>query len=182
MDEELKETTLSTERRYDGKIINLELSEVRLPDGRRALREAVRHPGGAAVLLIKDGKALMERQFRFPYGKVVWEIPAGKLNKGEDPRAAAARELEEETGWRAQNLERLVEVYPSPGYTDEIIYVFLATEARSVKRHLDEDEFVDCRFMDIDECLELCERGELCDAKTIAALYKYVYGKNKKGL
>ena len=102
MDEDLTEITLSAERLYKGKIIDLELSEVRLPNGRTARREAVRHPGGAAVLLVKDGMVLMERQYRFPYGKVIWEIPAGKLNSGEDPCSAALRELEEETGLVAE--------------------------------------------------------------------------------
>lgn len=180
MDEDLTEITLSAERLYKGKIIDLELSEVRLPNGRTARREAVRHPGGAAVLLVKDGMILMERQFRFPYGKIIWEIPAGKLNSGEDPCSAALRELEEETGWRAKKLERLAEIYPSPGYTDEIIYIFFATEAEFSRQHPDDDEFVNCRFIDIDECIAMCENGEISDAKTLVALYKYAYDSNKK--
>lgn len=120
----------------------------------------------------------MERQFRFPYDKVIWEIPAGKLNRGEDPEAAARRELEEETGWKAGKLKRLAEVYPTPGYTDEILYLFVAEDAVYVRQHLDDDEFVNCKFMGIDECLQLCERGEICDAKTLVSIYKYLYDSN----
>ena len=94
----LEEKTLSTQTLFSGKVINLELSKVELPNGNEANREVVRHPGGAAVLLVNGGKVLLERQFRFPYNNVIWEIPAGKLNKGEDPEHAAKRELEEETG------------------------------------------------------------------------------------
>lgn len=175
MEEDITEKQLSATRIYDGKVVNLELSDVMLPNGRTAKREVVRHPGGAAVLLVRDGKVLMERQFRFPYNKVIWEIPAGKLNRGEDPRTAAARELEEETGWRAENLERLAEVYPSPGYTDEIIYVFAAKDAVYARQHLDDDEFVHCTFIELDKCLKMCESGEISDAKTLVALYKYAY-------
>ncbi len=173
----LEEKTLSTQTLFSGKVINLELSKVELPNGNEANREVVRHPGGAAVLLVNGGKILLERQFRFPYNKVIWEIPAGKLNKGEDPEHAAKRELEEETGYRAEKLERLVEVYPSPGYTDEIIYVFSADAAKLEKQHLDDDEFVNAEFVDLKKCIEMIESGEICDAKTIAAVMKYIYDK-----
>ena len=163
----LEEKTLSTKTLYSGKVVTLELSEAELPNGNNALREVVRHPGGAAVLLVNDGKILLERQFRFPYNKVIWEIPAGKLNKGENPEHAARRELEEETGYRAEKLERLVEVYPSPGYTDEIIYVFKADAATLEKQHLDDDEFVNAEFVEIPRIEEMIESGEICDAKTI---------------
>lgn len=171
----LEEKTLSTKTLYSGKVVTLELSEAELPNGNNALREVVRHPGGAAVLLVNDGKILLERQFRFPYNKVIWEIPAGKLNNGENPEHAARRELEEETGYCAEKLERLVEVYPSPGYTDEIIYVFKADAATLEKQHLDDDEFVNAEFVEIPRIEEMIESGEICDAKTIAAVYKYLH-------
>ena len=176
---QLEEKKLSSQTLYSGKVVTLELSRVELPNKKEALREVVRHPGGAAVLLVNDGKILLERQFRFPYDKVIWEIPAGKLNSGEPPVDAARRELEEETGYRAGKLKRLVEVYPSPGYTDEIIYVFFSDDAEYVGTHLDEDEFVNARFVDIADCLGMIEDGQICDAKTIAAILKYVYDNNK---
>lgn len=172
---ELEERTVSTKTIYSGKIIRVELSEVELPNGNKAVREAVRHSGGAAVLLVQNGKALLERQFRFPYGKVIWEIPAGKLNVGEDPEAAARRELEEETGFRAEGLKKLTQIYPSPGYTDEIIYIYCAERAQALSQHLDEDEFINCSFIPLEECVRMTESGEICDAKTIAAIYKYLY-------
>ena len=174
---ELVEKTLSTETIYNGKIIHVELSNVELPNGNIAKREAVRHSGGAAVLLVLDRKVLLERQFRFPYGKVIWEIPAGKLNIGENPETAARRELEEETGYRAEGLKKLTQIYPSPGYTDEIIYIFYTDNAQKLSQHLDEDEFINFSFVSLDECIEMIERGEICDAKTIAAIYKYMYEK-----
>ena len=167
---ELEESTLSTRKIYDGKVICVEYSEVKLPNGNIAGREVVRHSGGAAVLLVCEGKALLERQFRFPYGKVIWEIPAGKLNAGEKPEAAARRELEEETGYRAEQLKKLTQIYPSPGYTDEIIHIFYCESAQALSQHLDEDEFINFSFVSLEECVKMTERGEICDAKTISAL------------
>lgn len=170
----LEEQELSQRTIYEGKVVTLRLSEVRLPNGHVSGREVVHHSGGAAVLFVKDGKVLLERQFRFPYNKVIWEIPAGKLNSGENPEAAASRELEEETGYRAERLEHLVDIYPSPGYTDEIIYIYLANGARMEGQHLDEDEFINAQFVELSEAERMIDSGEICDAKTIAALYKYL--------
>ena len=172
----LEEEQISKNTFYEGKIITLELSDVKLPNGHTALREVVRHPGGAAVLFVKGGKVLMERQFRFPYNKVIWEIPAGKLGRGEDPKAAAMRELEEETGYRAEELYHLVDIYPSPGYTDEIIHIYLAEGGEMAGQHLDDDEFINTRFVKLCEVERMIENGEICDAKTIAAVYKYLRG------
>ncbi len=177
---ELEESEIASRTLYDGKVIKVCLSDVKLPNGHTALREVVRHSGGAAVLLVRDGCVLLERQFRFPYGKVLWEVPAGKLNKGEKPLDAAKRELEEETGFRAEKLTPLVNVYPSPGYTDEIIYVYYADSAANSSRHLDEDEFINVQFVPIDKCLEMIECGEICDAKTLAAIYKYLHDSQSK--
>lgn len=171
---ELTEKQISVETKFEGRVITLQVCGVELPNGHKSTREVVRHPGGAAVLFVKDGKVLLERQFRFPYNKVIWEIPAGKLNRGENPEHAAIRELEEETGFRAEKLERLVEIYPSPGYTDEIIYVFLADGADFIGQNLDEDEFINAEFVELDKVEEMVESGEICDAKTIAAVYKYL--------
>lgn len=176
---ELFEKELSRKNIYSGRVVKLDLCEIELPEGKKATREVIRHSGGAAVLYVKDNKVLLVRQFRFPYGKAIYEIPAGKLNKGEDPAAAAARELTEETGCVAENLKRLCEIYPTPGYTDEIIYIFLAEDVTLSKPHPDEDEYINSCYMDINEVLCLIEKGEICDAKTISAVYKYLYD-NKK--
>lgn len=163
-------------RIYDGKILRLEVDKVRLNDGKESKREVVRHAGGAAVLLVKEDSVLLVRQFRYAYGKEILEIPAGKLNEGEEPAASAARELEEETGYRAQ-LVRLLDIYPTPGYTDEIIHIFYADKYEFVGQKLDEGEFLNCEFVKIDRVLEMIDSGEICDAKTISALYKYLLTK-----
>lgn len=172
----LHETKLNSKTIYSGKILKLEVDEVELPDGKIARRECVRHSGGAAVLLIEDEKVLLVRQFRYLYGKPIYEIPAGKLNEGEDAKAAAARELEEETGFVAE-LSHLLDVYPSPGYTDEIIRIYFADSFTESKQKLDDDEFLNCCFINLDEVLKMIADGEICDAKTIAAIYKFLLTK-----
>lgn len=162
---------------YCGKILKLEVDEVELPDGRHSMRECVRHSGGAAVLFFKDNKIALVKQFRYAYGKEIYEIPAGKLNAGEGPAFSACRELEEETGYRAGHCIKLAEIYPTPGYTDEIIYIHYVDEANFVGQHLDEGEFLKCSFIGIDEICSMIESGEIQDAKTIVAVYKYLLKK-----
>lgn len=170
------EKKLSGKTVYDGKILKLEVDEVELPDGNKSTRECIRHCDGAAVLLVEDGKILLVKQYRYLYGKVMYEIPAGKLESGEDPKAGGARELEEETGYSAE-LVRLMELYPSVGYTDEVIHIFIADNFEYVGRNPDKDEFVESEFISVCDVLAMIERGEICDAKTVAAVYKYVSGK-----
>lgn len=171
-----KEKTLSSRKIFDGKIIKLRVDDVELPDGSRSFREYVRHTGGAAVLFVKDGKVALVRQYRYVYGKEIYEIPAGKLERGEDPAKAAARELEEETGYRAECVPFL-EIYPTPGYTDEVIHIYIAENARFVGQKCDEGEFLTCSFVALDEVVKMIESGEICDAKTVAAVYKYLCNK-----
>lgn len=159
---------------YDGKILKLEVDDVVLPDGTTSKRECVRHPGGAAVLCVIDGKVLLVKQFRYLYGKEIYEIPAGKLERGEDPMVAAAREFKEETGMSA-DLIPYIKIYPTPGYTDEIINIFLAKNCKVVdKQNLDDGEFLSVCFKTLNEVLKLIDSGEICDGKTVAAIYKYV--------
>ncbi len=169
----LTEKKLSSELIYDGKILKLHLDEVALPDGAQAKREYVKHSGGAAVLFIKDGAVALVKQYRYVYGKEIYEIPAGKIDVGEKPENAALRELEEESGYRAKDAQRLLEIYPSPGYTDEIIHIYLVENAEYVGEKPDEGEFLQCEFKPFAEVLKLIESGDICDAKTVAAIYKY---------
>ena len=169
----LTEKKLSSHTKYDGKILKLTVDEVELPDGKKSVRECVRHCGGAAVLLVEGGKVALVKQHRYLYGKDIYEIPAGKLEQGEEPSVGAARECEEETGYRAE-VEKLLEIYPSPGYTDEVIHIYLAKNAQFVGQRTDEGEFLTCEFIPLDKVVEMIERNEICDAKTVAAVYKYL--------
>ena len=168
-----KEEKLSSRVVYDGKILRLEVDKVRLPDGSESVRECVRHSGGAAVLFIVENKVALVKQYRYLYGKEIYEIPAGKMEEGEDPAVAAMRECEEETGYRAQ-VSHLVDIYPSPGYTDEIIHIYLAECGEFAGQHTDEGEFLTCEFVPLEEVVQMIESGEICDSKTVTAIYKYL--------
>lgn len=173
------EKKLSGKTVYGGKILNLDVDEVELCDGSVSKREVVRHSGGAAVLLVENGKVLLVKQFRYPYGREMYEIPAGRINAGESPLNAAKRELEEETGCKAE-LSLLAEIYPSPGYTDEIIYVFIAENSTRSRQNPDRGEFLTAEFIPLGRVEKMAERGEICDAKTLVAIYKYLALKGKK--
>lgn len=168
------EKTISTDTVYNGKIINVELSTVVLPNGRQAKREIVRHPGGVAVVAVDDdGYVYLVKQFRIPYNEVMLEVPAGKLDKGnEDIYDAARRELSEETGLVAEKLEFIGEFYPSVGYTDENLRLFIATGLKQGKKHPDEDEFVSTEKIHITELTKMIMDGTVKDGKTIAAVLK----------
>ena len=168
-----EEVKLKSETKYEGRILTLTVDDVRLSDGSLSVRECVRHSGGAAVLLIKDDCVLLVKQFRYLYGKEIYEIPAGKLNDNEDSALAAARELEEETGYQTK-LVHMLDLYPSPGYTDEIIHIYFAETYKYVEQKLDEGEFLNCEFVPMNEVLKMIESGVICDAKTVSAIYKYL--------
>ena len=170
---ELKETTLSSEKIFDGRILHIRRDTVRLPNGGEDFREIVDHPGGVCVLALDSrNRALLVSQFRYPYEKVLWEIPAGKLEVGEDPARAAIRELKEETGAVAGEFTSLGELYPSPGYCGEIIRMYFARELTFGETHLDEDEFLNVERFPFGQLVERVLSGEIRDAKTIAAVLK----------
>lgn len=173
-----KEETISSQLIFKGKILSLYVDSVRLPDGRQSKRECVRHHGGACVLFIKEGKIALVKQYRYLYGKEIYEIPAGKMDEGEQPDIAAQRELKEETGYKAE-VKHLLDIYPTPGYTDEVIHIYIAENGEYVGEKLDEGEFLNCQFFAIDDVLKMIESGEICDAKTVSAVYKYLYETNK---
>ena len=169
----LEERTVRKNYIYRGKIVNLRCDDAQLPDGRPCRREVVEHPGGAAVLCVRDGKVALVKQFRYAYGEAIYEIPAGKLNEGEDPCLAAARELEEETGLVASELALRFVLYPTPGYTNEKIYIYEALGVSEGAQHLDEGEFLNVEYVPVKTVLSWIEKGELHDAKTIVALQQY---------
>ncbi len=165
-----RETTLKRNVIFTGKIITVRKDDALLPNGRPCTREVVEHPGGASVVLVLSGRIALVRQFRYAYGEELLEIPAGKLERGEDPMLAAMRELEEETGYAAGKMEPLFTVYPTPGYCDEKIYIYRALDVSTGRRHPDEDEFLDVTMVPLEEAYAMVERGEIRDSKTIIAL------------
>lgn len=171
------EKRLSTKRIYDGRVVKLDVDEVELSDGSHSRRECVRHSGGAAVLFVKDGKIALVKQFRYLYGREILEIPAGKLNEGEDPLVAAGRELEEETGYRPKNLQHLLDIYPTPGYTDEVIHIYFTDSADFVGQKLDPGEFLSNLFVPVEDVYKMISSGEINDSKTICAVYAYLLKK-----
>lgn len=158
---------------YDGKILKVNVDKVRLGDGSLSTREEVVHNGGVGVLTVKDGKVLLVKQFRYSYGEEVIEIPAGKLELAEDPLFAGIRELEEETGIKAKSLKKLGCIYPSPGYTNEKIYIFLCEDFTVGEQKLDEGEFLSYYWQDLKLVYEQIKKGEIMDAKTVCALLEY---------
>lgn len=175
-DEEMKsleEKTISKEQIFSGKVIDLYVEDVELPNGKTSKREIVKHPGAVAILAVtEEGKIIMVKQFRKPLERAIVEIPAGKLEKGEEPEYTALRELEEETGYTAKKLTKITAFYTSPGFADEIVHVFLAEELSVLeeKRALDEDEFVEVMEVTLEDALKLVESREVYDAKTAYAI------------
>ncbi|MDQ0350920.1 ADP-ribose pyrophosphatase [Alkalibacillus filiformis] len=174
-----EEKTIHTEKIYEGRIIDVEVDDVTLPNGETSKRELVRHPGAVALIALTDkDKIVMVEQYRKALGKSIIEIPAGKLEAGESPKITAARELEEETGYRAQSLSYVVSYYTSPGFADEIIYIYKAEGLEVVSEdqlQMDEDEFVELKEVSIKEALRLIEEERIHDAKTIHAIYYLMY-------
>lgn len=170
----LTETTVEKKYLYRGKIINLRTDTARLPDGTTALREVVEHPGGVCVAaLTAQDELLMVRQFRYPYMQEVLEIPAGKREpNGESPLECGKRELKEETGATAQTFYSLGELYPTPGYCGEVIYMFAAEELSFGELCPDADEFLQVERVPFARAVEMVLSGQIKDAKTQAAVLK----------
>lgn len=169
---------------YRGKIVNLRVDDAELPDGTTALREVVEHPGGVCVAALTDTQELLfVKQFRYPYMETVLELPAGKLEYGEDPFAAGKRELLEETGAAAEHYRDLGKLYPTPGYCGEIIHMYLAENLNFSEQHLDEDEFLEVRRIPLEEAFQMVMRNEIRDSKTqvgILKTYQLVKGQAAK--
>ncbi|AZR73437.1 ADP-ribose pyrophosphatase [Anoxybacter fermentans] len=166
-----KEKTIESREIFKGKMINLRLDTVELPNGKISTREVVEHPGAVAVVaLTSEEKVLLVRQYRKACEEELLEIPAGKLDPGEDPDDAAIRELEEETGYRAESLKKLVSCYTSPGFADEMVHIYLAENLTPTSQATDEDEFLSIHHFSWQEIIEMLKRGELKDAKTVTGL------------
>ena len=170
----LEEKQLVREEIFDGKILHLVKDQVELPNGHRSVREMIDHVGAVCVVPVtEDGQVYVERQFRYPLGRVITEIPAGKLDSDEeDILEAAKRELKEETGLTAGKWTRLGLFFPAAAYTDEVITMFLAEDLRQEKQELDEDEFLDVRKVPLTQLVEDIMAGKVPDAKTQAAVLR----------
>ena len=158
---------------YEGRIINLRQDDVQLENGKTALREVVQHPGGVAVVAVDESdRLLFVRQFRYPVGRELLEIPAGKLNYGEDPKSCGLRELEEETGCRPSLFVPLGQLLPTPAYLTEVIHLYYAAGLTQLAQHLDEDEFLSVERISLEQAVELVLSGEILDAKTQVGVLK----------
>lgn len=163
---------------YDGKIFKIELDTVICPNNREAKREIVRHHGGACILAVNEyEEILLIKQFRYAYDEIIYEIPAGKLEINEEPYSAALRELEEETGYKANKLEYLGVIYPTVGYCSEKIYIYQAKDFIKTQTHFDEDEFIEAEFVPLKEVLKMIQTGIIKDAKVICAVNYYLINK-----
>lgn len=168
------EETIGSTPIFDGHVIKVKVDDVRLPNGKTAKREIVNHQGAVAVLpLTADGKMITVRQFRKALERSIIEIPAGKLERGEDPLECAKRELEEETGYKANHYEHISSFYTSPGFADEILHLYLATDLVPGDAKPDEDEFVETIELTIEEAHAKHAAGEIRDAKTVLALFAW---------
>lgn len=163
--EKFEEKSQTKELIFDGKIIKVEKDTVLLPDGKITTREVVRHPGAVGIIAFQDGELLMVRQYRYALGKVTLEIPAGKIDTGEDPASCAVRELREETGFRG-TMHYLGAFHTSPGFADEIIYLYAATELTWDPLRADDDEFLGVLRLGWSEAVELAYTGKIKDAKS----------------
>ena len=168
-----EEKTLKENVIYEGRIITLHVDDIELPDGSKSFREVVEHSGGVCVAAITDEDELFfVRQYRYPYGRVLLELPAGKLEKGEDPLEAGKRELQEECGVTAEEIISMGTVYPTVAYCNEIIHVYLAKDLVKTAQHLDDDEFLTVERIPFEKAVEMVMDNKIPDAKTQIAILK----------
>lgn len=167
------ERKISGEVIYKGRVISLEKDKVLCSNGNESIREIVRHNGGSAILAIDNGYVFLEKQFRYAYNDYIIEIPAGKIEPNEDPLTAAYREIEEEIGYKAIDLKLLNILYPSVGYTSEVIHIYYTNTLVKTKTHLDFDEEIEIIKIPFAEAIEMIKTQKIKDAKTICALLSY---------
>lgn len=175
-----EEKTVSSSEIFNGAIVKLRVDKVMMPGGNLAEREIVEHPGGVGIVAVTDNdEIIMVRQFRKPFDKAIYEIPAGKLDKDEQHRVCGIRELEEETGYKAESFEYLGYMYPSPGFCAEITHIYLATGLKEGNAHLDPDEYLDVEYIPIPKVKEMIMNNEINDAKTVFGIFKALSILNK---
>ena len=172
---------MSTKNIYSGKVVTLNIDTVTLPNGVTIDLEIVRHPGAAAVVPLKEnGTVVLIKQFRHAAGGFIYEIPAGKLHPGEDPKNCAARELEEEIGYQAGKLDLLSSIFTAPGFTDEVIHIYKATGLTKGRQQLDRDEVLEIVEVSLQEAIEMIRVGSIRDAKTMVGLQTVFIGREDR--
>lgn len=169
---QLREDTITTKNIFEGTILKLRVDTVKLPNKKTHKREVVEHPGSVAIVpQFEDGKIILVRQFRQPVKTVTVEIPAGTLDLGEKPDDCALRELIEETGYTARNLEKLFSCYTAPGYSSEKIHIYHASQLEKTVQQLETDEFIHLLIIDLSKAIDMIRKGEIEDAKTICGIF-----------
>ncbi len=169
----LTEKKITSRNVYNGALLNAFRDEVELPDGNTSVREWIKHPGASAVLpVFSNGDVMLIRQFRYPLHKEFLEVPAGKIDAGEPHQTTAVRELEEETGLISKNIQLIGHFYPSIGYTDEVIYLYVAWDLEQKTEDSDADEFMIPTRIPFSKALSMVEKGDITDGKTMACLFK----------
>lgn len=170
---DFEEKSYATNRIYEGQVLNLRVDDVLLPDGKKGKREIVEHNGGVGVIGVTQNREVyMVTQYRIAAGKMMLEIPAGKLEKGEDPLECGKRELIEETGYNGNNFEYLGTYFATPGYCQEKLHIYLATDLEWVGQNLDEGEFLNVKKYTLDELFDMVMKNEIIDCKTAIAILK----------
>lgn len=173
-DPRLVEKRLRKNTIYKGKMVNWCVDDVELPNGGKATREYMDHPGAVGVVpVLEDGSIVLVRQYRYPVEQVTLELPAGKLDKGENPLACVERELAEETGYTARTITPLLDYWPTPAFANELLRMYVAEGLTPGELHPDDDEFIEKVEMPLDAALALCKSGEIKDSKTLVALMAY---------
>ena len=168
-----KEKQLTSETIYEGRILSLRKDEVLCPNGEKSIREIIDHHGGVAILVKIGDKFIVERQFRYAFNDEIYELPAGKLEKDEDPLEGAKRECLEETGYRPLEMVHLGDMYPTCGYSTEIDYLYYCPKSVKEERHLDSDEVIDLLYLSLEEIEELIRQDQIHDAKLLSAISLY---------
>jgi ADP-ribose pyrophosphatase len=167
------ETCTSSKRVYDGRILNLRVDQVILPNGGNTTREVVEHRGAAAIVPVtQGGNVVLVRQYRYAIATNLLEVPAGTMEPGEEPENCALRELEEETGYTSKKVEKIMDFYPVPGYSTERIHVYLARDLVKSQMRTEEDEHINVEILPLEKALEKIRSNEIRDAKSISALYR----------
>lgn len=175
---DFEEKTIKSQDIFSGRIVKLKVDTVILPDGRESTREIIEHAGAVAIIALdKEGQIIMVRQYRKPVEQVLLEIPAGTMEEGEEPLLCAQRELREETGYSAGSWQKILSYYSAPGFTDELLHLYLATDLSDGETQPDEDEFVETAVLPLEQAYQLIFDGQIVDGKSIIGIQYALRGR-----